>query len=263
MGQYQRKHQRKNRRVRFGWLYGVISALLILAAVVGGCIVFFRVDTIEVQGNSRYTQQEIVEASGVQQGDNMFLLNKFEIIDKMLGQLTYLDDVTIRRGLPSTLKINVTECTVAGVVRNGDTGEWWLVSSGGKLLERRDAAGDEMQITGLTLAAPSEGTALAVKEDQQSQSQALLELLAALDSRGLLPYVESIDVGSASTVTMEYAGRLTVKMKVAADFDYDVRVLATVMEEYVESKWEAEDTGTLDMTLDDGLPHLIKNAAEN
>lgn len=263
MGQYQRKHQRKNHRVRFGWLYGVISALLILAAVIGGCIVFFRVDTVEVQGNSRYTQEEIVEASGVKSGDNMFLLNKFEIIDKMLAQLTYLDDVTIRRGLPSTIKINVTECTVAGVVKNEENDEWWLVSSSGKLLERQEEPGDYMQITGLTLAAPSEGTTLAVKEDQQTQSQALLELLKSLDSRGMLENVQSIDLSTASTVTMAYAGRLTVKMKLSADFDYDMRVLSTVMEEYVESKWAAEDTGTLDMTLDDGLPHLIKNAAEN
>ena len=105
MGQYQRKHQRKTRRVRFTWLYGVISALLILAAVVGGCIVFFRVDTINVQGNSRYTQEEIVAASGIEQGDNMFLINKFQVIDQMISQLTYLDDVTIRRGLPSTLNV--------------------------------------------------------------------------------------------------------------------------------------------------------------
>ena len=117
MGQYQRKHQRKTRRVRFTWLYGVISALLILAAVVGGCIVFFRVDTINVQGNSRYTQEEIVAASGIEQGDNMFLINKFQVIDQMISQLTYLDDVTIRRGLPSTLNVTVTECTVAGAVR--------------------------------------------------------------------------------------------------------------------------------------------------
>ena len=52
-------------------------------------------------------------------------------------------------------------------------------------------------------------------------------------------------------------------MKLSADFDYDVRVLATVMAEHVESKWSAEDTGTLDMTLDDGLPHLIRDASEN
>ena len=102
-----------------------------------------------------------------------------------------------------------------------------------------------------------------MKEDQQTQSQALLELLKSLDSRGMLENVQSIDLSTASTVTMEYAGRLTVKMKMSADFDYDMRVLSTVMEEYVESKWAPEDTGTLDMTLDDGLPHLIKNAAEN
>ena len=66
----------------------------------------------------------------------MFLINKFQVIDQMISQLTYLDDVTIRRGLPSTLNVTVTECTVAGAVRNGENGEWWLVSSGGKLLER-------------------------------------------------------------------------------------------------------------------------------
>ena len=98
---------------------------------------------------------------------------------------------------------------------------------------------------------------------QQLQQRLALGLLEAMESRGLLGDAQSIDVSTASTVTMEYAGRLTVKMKMSADFDYDMRVLATVMEEYVESKWSAEDTGTLDMTLDDGLPHLIKNAAEN
>jgi len=263
MGQYQRKHQRKTRRVRFTWLYGVISALLILAAVVGGCIVFFRVDTINVQGNSRYTQEEIVAASGIEQGDNMFLINKFQVIDQMISQLTYLDDVTIRRGLPSTLNVTVTECTVAGAVRNGENGEWWLVSSGGKLLERQEESGDYLQVTGLTLSAPSEGTSLAVAEEQQSQRQALVDLLSALEEREMLSQTQAIDLTSSSTVTMQYAGRLTVRMKLSADFDYDVRVLATVMAEYVESKWPAEDTGTLDMTLDDGLPHLIRDASEN
>lgn len=263
MGQYQRKHQRKPRRVKFTWLYGVISALLILGAVVGGCIVFFRVDTVNVQGNQRYTQEEIVDASGVELGDNMFLLNKFQIIDGMMAQLPYLEDVTIRRGLPSTLNITVTECTPAAAVQDGEGSTWWLVSSAGKLLERLEEPGDYLQVTGLALSAPSEGTALAVAEEQHTQRQALVDLLGALEGREMLANVQSIDLSSASTVTMEYAGRLTVKMKLSADFDYDVRVLATVMADYVESTWSAEDTGTLDLTLDDGLPHLIRDAAEN
>ncbi len=35
------------------------------------------------------------------------------------------------------------------------------------------------------------------------------------------------------------------------------------MEDYVQAKWKHGDTGTLDMTLSDGKPHLIKNAAQN
>ena len=52
-------------------------------------LLYTAVDTINVQGNSRYTQEEIVAASGIEQGDNMFLINKFQVIDQMISQLTY------------------------------------------------------------------------------------------------------------------------------------------------------------------------------
>ena len=119
MAQHQRKHQRRHRRFRFTKLYGVLSALVILAAVIGGCIVFFKVDTIHVEGNERYTADQIVEAAGVRQGDNMYLLNKFKMIDQIKEKLTYVDDVTIRRKLPNTLNITVDEYTVAAAVQDG------------------------------------------------------------------------------------------------------------------------------------------------
>jgi len=259
MAQYQRKHYRRKRRFHFTRLYGVLCALLILAAVVGGSIVFFRVDQVAVEGNARYTQEEIVAISGIEQGDNMFLINKYKVMDTLLSELTYVDDVSIRRALPSTIRIRITECTVAAAVQDGESGGWWLVSSAGKLLERVEDPSGYLQVTGLTLAAPSEGTKLAVEEGQRLQLEALLAILPSMEQRGLLENGQSIDLSSASVVTMAYAGRLTVRLKLSSDFDYEMRVLSTVMEEYVNAKWAPEDTGTLDMTLDDGLPHLIKN----
>lgn len=256
---HQRKHYRRRRRFRFTRAYGVLSVLLILVAIVAGCIVFFRVDTVDVQGNDRYSQEEIVAISGIQPGDNMFLLNKYEIMDTLLTELTYLDDVSIRRSLPATIRITVTECTVAAAVEDSATGEWWLVSAEGKLLERVEGPGDYLSVTGLTLAAPSEGTKAAVGEEQRLQLDALLQLLPSMESRGLLADAQSIDLSSASIVTMQYAGRLEVRMKLSSDFDYQMRVLAKVMEEYVLAKWDGEDTGTLDITMEDGLPHLRKD----
>lgn len=261
MAQHQRKHYRRRRRFRFTRAYGVLCVLLILAAIVAGSIVFFRVDTVSVEGNERYSQEEIVAISGIQDGDNMFLLNKYEIYDTLLTELTYLDDVSIHRALPATIRITVTECTVAAAARDEATGEWWLVSSAGKLLERVGDPGSYLQVTGLSFAAPSEGTKIAVGEEQRLQMEALLQILPSMENRGLIADCQSIDLSSASVVTMQYAGRLEVKMKLSSDFDYQMRVLSTVMEEYVNAKWDAAETGILDMTMEDGLPHLIKDAA--
>ena len=46
-----RRNKRKRRnRGRFGFLYKVLSAAVIVAAIVAGCAVFFRVENIEVSG---------------------------------------------------------------------------------------------------------------------------------------------------------------------------------------------------------------------
>lgn len=261
MAHYQRKHYRKRSRLRFGRLYWILSIIIILAAMIVGSIVFFRIDQVEVEGNSRYSAEEIIEVSGIEYGKNMFLFNKFDSIDTLLTDLTYVESVSIRRALPSTIRITVTESSVAAAVEDQGDGRWWLVNADGKLLEQAEGPGEYVQVVGLTLAAPTEGTVLAAETEGRLQQEALLKLLPAMEERELLADTQTIDLSSASEVTMLYENRLTVKMSLAADFDYDMRVLATVMEEYVDTKWTESDRGTLDLTNEDGQPHLIKTAA--
>ena len=56
-----RKGRRRNRG-RFGFLYKLLSTLIIFAAILAGCVVFFRVNTMVVEGNNRYTAEEIIAA---------------------------------------------------------------------------------------------------------------------------------------------------------------------------------------------------------
>ena len=64
-----RKRRGRRRRGRFGILYKVLSFFLILAAIVTGCIVFFRVNEIVVVGETRYSETEIIAATGVELGE--------------------------------------------------------------------------------------------------------------------------------------------------------------------------------------------------
>lgn len=108
-----RRHSnRRRRRGNFGFLYKLLSVLVICAAVVMALTLFFRVDTIEVTGTERYTEKDVIEASGIQLGDNLFLLNKYEAARSIAEQLPYIDieDIRIRRELPDTLLIDVAEC---------------------------------------------------------------------------------------------------------------------------------------------------------
>ncbi len=212
-----------------------------------------------MEGSTRYSEEEIIAASEIEEGQNMFLFNKFTVIDRLLAQFAYVDSVSIRRVWPSTIRIAVTECDVAAALYNEDAGEWWYINSSGKLMERGVSVADYPTVSGLSLAAPSVGTTLAVTEDDRLKKEALLGVLSAMETQGLLEQLQSIDLSSASMLVMEYAGRLTVKLNLNADYDYEIRVLATVMEEYVNEKWDADDTGTLDRTQDDGQTHLIRD----
>ena len=66
---------RRRRRGSGGFLYKLLSVLLICGCLVAALTLFFRVDTVVITGEKRYTEAEIREVSGVKDGDNLFLLN--------------------------------------------------------------------------------------------------------------------------------------------------------------------------------------------
>ena len=66
----------KARQVRSSALGKLLIMLAVVAAIVFGVAILFKVNTIEVQGNSVYSADQIIEASQIQQGDNLLTVNK-------------------------------------------------------------------------------------------------------------------------------------------------------------------------------------------
>ena len=104
-----RRHGRGRRGRRFGVLYKLLTLVVVCAAAVLALTLFFKVESVEVTGNSRYSAQEIQDACGVQLGDNLYLLSKPDMVQRLHQQLPYIDEVRITRRLPNTLCVQVTE----------------------------------------------------------------------------------------------------------------------------------------------------------
>ena len=221
--------------------------LAICAVIIVALTLFFRVETIVVTGTERYTAEEVIQASGVETGDNLFLLNKPTVNQRIRDALPYVERVKrINRKLPDTLLIEVEECgTPLAVVQDGSA---WLVSPLGKIVEQLPAGQAEgyAVIDGCQLLTPTVGTKIALATEYNAKKVSLLDLLAALEEAEMLDQVEAIHLEDASTLTMEYGGRFLVEMPYRADYQRKLQTLRLAVE-----KLETNQTGTIQLLQED------------
>ena len=246
-----RRHGRGRRGRRFGVLYKLLTLVVVCAAAVLALTLFFKVESVEVTGNSRYSAQEIQDACGVSLGDNLYLLSKPDMVQRLHQQLPYIDEVRITRQLPNTLCVQVTEfSTVYAVEQEGTV---WLLTSGGKIVETAAERGDTPLIDGCELLAPSLGGDVSFALELQNRQESLFALLTALESAELTGDVRAIHLGDPTVLSMDYTERFTVEMPYGADYPRLLRYLTLVID-----KLETNLTGVIDLTRD-GEPHFRPN----
>lgn len=240
------KRKKRRRRGGLGRLLRPLSFLLAAGAVVAALTMFFKVETIQVTGVSRYQAADIIAASGVEPGDNLVLLDRYRVSQRIYTALPYITDVQPRPKFPSTLEIEVTETRAAASIQGA--GGWWLLSAGGKLLEAADGslAAEYPQITGVQAENPAVSAALALPEDAAITAQRLQELLAVLAAYEALPQVDLIDCTSPRELVLHYDGRFRVEFYYDADFDLKVTCLLSAVD-----KLEPNQKGLLRMTMSD------------
>jgi len=262
-----KKQKYRKSRGRLGKIIQFLCIVAVIAALTVGATVFFQVEQIEVSGNHRYTQEEIVAATGIVAGDNLFRMNKFAIQDRVKEEMPYIEDILIRRKLPSTITVVVEEWdAVAQVLPNpgwvapepeeteeGEevilpvaTQNTWLVSVGGKVLEQAGAEDTRMKISGLTGLDTRAGVALSVPEEEQTRLEAVIALLGELENREMLDDVSKMNV-SGTMIVLEYLGRYDVKLPLNGDFSYKLETLLAAVAER-EGAEGPEIEGTFDLT---------------
>ena len=241
-----RSNKRKRRnRGRFGILYQFLSLVIILVVIAAGCVVFFRVDEVTVDGESKYTAEEIIAASGIEQGDNLFLISPVQTGRTIASVLPYVDNVNVRRALPDGVVITVTECMPAAVIQGN--GSWWIIDAKGKVLEQTASGTGAAVVSGLTALLPVEGTRLAVEDADSAKLNSLLQLLRAFSDRGMAEKVSSIDLTSTANIILEYDGRFTVKIPMNPEnFALKVRALDETV-----AQLQTNESGSIDLTRED------------
>ena len=222
------------------WIFLGVILLIILAMSV-----FFVVTEITVEGNARYTDEEIIEASGLELGENLFFINRYDAASRIFSKLPYVNDATVSRELPSRVVITITESSAMAYVPYGSS--YWIVDQNCKLLKQVDETELKrlIRLDGIAPRDPQEGAVMSVTEENGAKLRYLSEILNQLLKRNLWTDVTVIDMADVSSPAFTYLDRFTVRLGEDSDLDYKFGLLQSAVEQLTE-----QDTGTLDLSID-------------
>ena len=200
-----RKHKRrKNAALSVFSLVGIVVIFVLLAITV-----FFRVDTITVNGTERYSAEQIIEASGVKTGDRLLLIRGGEVAERITAALVYAESVHVKRDLPGTVVLTVTDAYDDYAV---DTGAGFVIfSSGGKVLaqNRPDLPENCTVVAGLGEIHSTPGGKIC---DADSPKYRLFRTLIDTCAQNGLTGLTYINIEDEYDIHVVYGGRITLKL---------------------------------------------------
>ena len=231
------------KRKRKGSLFAPISVLLVGVAIIFGMGVFFRVQTIEVRGAVSYTEEEVIEASGIDIGDNLFFINRFSASSRIFSRLPFVEEASIERSLPNKLIITVDESFALAYVTW--EGQNWMMTGNCKLLG--SGTGEELNglihVLNVTPVNPKAGETMEVSPDQSLKLTYLQALLHGMQLTDMTGDVEDLDMQNPANPSFRYLDRFTVKMGPNDNTDYKLRMLLSAV-----AQMESDITGAVDLS---------------
>ena len=291
-----RKKTRVRRLNRTALLIKLLTMLGVVAAIVLSLLIFFKVNAIHVIDSKQpvetgpelvgpeteqaedaqqtqpgrspdgshlyYTAEEIIDASGIQMGDNLLLLNKAEVAAQIKQSLPYVSQVQIKRSLPSSVVITVTEYEISYAIRD-EQGGWWLISRDGRVLEQTTeqiATHDHIYVDGVSIAVPQPGQSFspvgaegADPAELPAKRNAVLQLLNELEnSPEIAKHIVSIDVSSSYNVEMWYGTQFRVMLgKPEEELTYKFSSLLSILDTFARDN-RTYLSGSIDLTFFEG-----------
>lgn len=247
------KRRSRRRQLNASAWFGPMSFILVCISVVVAMSIFFRVSTVEVEGNQDYTDEEIVAATGIDAGDNLFFLNRIGAVSRMMARLPYIQEATVSRVLPDKVVINVKESNAIATVQSETSA--WMIDRNCKMMTAvtESEAMGLIPVTGITAVLPNVGDPIQPKEGDDGKIEYLSEILLEIEVRGLQSRISEIDFTDPENPSVFFDDRFEVKLGARGDTIRKFGLFLSASQQLASG-----DMGVIDLSLDDKA-HFIQH----
>jgi len=234
--------KRRRRRKGKNTLYYFMALFVCLAAgLILSFTVFFRLDDIAVTGNTLYSNEELLASSGIRVGDNMFRVVGKEVNARLTAAYPFIEQIRIRRKLPTALTIEVTMAQPAAVLPT--EGEALLVNEKGRVLALTSPQEypDFSRIEGYT--APQLKVMDILDDTAQKQLAQILKITDTL-KKAEIEGIKLISLADPNNLRLLYDDRLIINLGSQQEMQYKLDFVKHAIDKSVDESF----VGSLDVS---------------
>ncbi len=203
---FERLRSRNRRRSFDEWVFIILVLLFLCAALFCVCgLIFFRAKEVRAEGGTYYDNEEILKEAGITDRDNLFFINQKELEERMTLRFPYIESITLKRILPTTLVIKIEEDRPAYYTEIGT--EAFLLSESLRVLDRADSVpevtGDIDGLCRVTL--PTVTYAVVGRRlefERDSTYQYMLRVLSVLNASEYAGSIDYVDAKSKFRISV-------------------------------------------------------------
>ena len=240
------KLRKKNKNRFYGFI--LVLTLLLLCGLAALGYFVFEIKEIKVEGSQRFSQEEVIAQSGVQVGQNLFLVSKKQLKANLEAQ-PYLQFSHVSYDLPSTLIIHVTEKTAYGAIPFD--GQYAFVDEAGKVLQLSDEANSVPVVQGMGATAAVEGEM--IQGPSSYQMHVFGTLMPKLFAQSYADRIVEVDLTQPAAIHVKLDTGMTLRLGTIDNVDAKLGWVETLMPRLTE---EGKITGTLDVTGENGASYI-------
>ena len=224
----------------------IVAAIFVMS-------VFFRISDIQVKGNIHYTPEEIIRASAIEEGDNLFFFDRIAAISRALSKLPYIEDITVERRLPNKVIITVEESSALAYLELGE--EQWTLDHRCKVLGKAAEGETEalIPVVGIRPGTLMIGEQMETEDKNLEEVEYLASILDQIEARGLTDNITQIDFSDPDSPEFSYQDRYTVVLGQESGLEHKFGMFVTVLE-----KLKAGDVGVINVS-DGKTAHFSPN----
>lgn len=229
-------------RLKLFLFYTIVMSIILFVGLMVISTTLFKISKIEVLNNGdKYKEEEIINYSGIELGENLIFLNKSLCEKNIYTQMPYIGSVRINRYIPNKVSIKVEDAIPFSMVYID--GIYLVLDKNNKVIEERAEPNDDLLIVkGIDISNAELSKILEYNNNEKFNIYS--SLVNSIDAIGLDNILE-INLINPLDIYINYDNRIKIVLGSSENIDYKLRVADKIIKESVP----LNESGILDVSL--------------